>query len=104
MDASYARGKTRSASALAILAALLFANLLCVAPRLHEKIHRPSANHECAVTLIASGKYEHNAAPALPSAPQSLSEFSPAPGLHPVWVAAPFLNACIFEHAPPASV
>ena len=102
MDASNSRGKTKSLSVLAILAALLFANVLCVTPRLHEKIHRPSANHECAVTLIVSGKYEHNDAPVLVSRPQLPIAFSKISALHPIWVAAPFLGAFIFEHAPPA--
>jgi hypothetical protein len=101
MQANSSRDKISSASALAILAAFLFANILCVAPRLHEKIHGTAAGHECAVTLIASGKYEHSDAPALILARQPAAQFSKTPALNPIWVAAPFLGARIFEHAPP---
>ncbi len=74
-----------------------------VAPQLHERIHKDATTtqHECAVTLIASGKYQQSDAPALVSAPRLLIAVSPNPGLHPIWVPAPFLSACVFEHAPP---
>ena len=102
MMANLARGKAGSVSAFAILAAFLFANVLCVAPRLHEKLHGSSPNHECAVTLIASGKYQQSDAPVLVLAPKPAAHFSKIPALDPVWVAAPFLGASVFEHAPPA--
>jgi hypothetical protein len=101
MTASTSRAKMSSVSTLAILAAFLFANVLCVAPRLHEKIHG-AANHECAVTLIASGKYEQSDVPPFIFAPQPAAQLSKLPALNPIWVAAPFLGASIFEHAPPA--
>lgn len=85
------------------MSAFLFALLLAAAPQLHERLHQPiGATHECAVTLIASGKYQENDAPPLVSAPQPAVQFSKIPALHPVWVATPFLGACILEHAPPA--
>lgn len=102
MQANSSRSKLNSASALAILAAFLFANILCVSPGLHEGIHGTAANHECAVTLIASGKYEQSDAPPLIFAPQPAAQFSKLAALNPIWVAAPFLGASIFEHAPPA--
>ena len=102
MNASQSGGRITGTFTLAALVALLFASMLSVAPRWHERIHTIHANHECAVTLIASGKYDHSEAPALIAAPQSLVEFSSIPALHPVWVATPFLSASIFEHAPPA--
>jgi hypothetical protein len=101
MPANSSHRKMTSASALAILAAFLFANILCVLPGLHEKIHGAAANHECAVTLIASGKYQQSDAPPLIFAPQPATQFSKIPALNPIWVAAPFLSAFIFEHAPP---
>jgi hypothetical protein len=101
MKANPSRGKSRSVSTLAVLAALLFANLLCVAPQLHSKIHGP-LTHECAVTLIASGNYEVSDAQPLVSAPQPFVEFSAAITLSSVSVPALFLGASIFEHAPPA--
>jgi hypothetical protein len=85
------------------IGAFLFALLLAAAPQLHERIHQPiGATHECAVTLIATGKYQENDAPPLVSAPQPAVQFSKIPALQSVWVPAPFLGACIFEHAPPA--
>ena len=101
MQASPSRGKINGVSSLVMIAAFLFANMLCVAPRLHEKIHKPSAAHECAVTLIAAGKYEGNNAPPLVPAPQSFVEFSSAVALPSVSIPALFLSASVFEHAPP---
>lgn len=89
-----------SALGASILLALTFA----VAPHLHERVHRDATatQHECAVTLIATGKYEHSDVPPLVIVPQPAAQFSKIPALNPIWVAAPFLGACVFEHAPPA--
>jgi hypothetical protein len=76
---------------------------LSVTPNLHERLHPTSASpHECAVTLIASGSCHHTAAAPLLIAPATAAQFSKISALNPVWVAAPFLRARIFEHAPPA--
>jgi hypothetical protein len=76
---------------------------LSVAPNLHERLHLTAASlHECAVTLIASGSCHHTAAAQLVIAPATAVQFSKISALNPIWVAAPFLNARIFEHAPPA--
>ncbi len=87
-----------------LLASFFFALALSVAPQLHQRIHKDAASsqHECAVTLIASGKCQQSDVPVLVSAPQPAVQFSKIPALHPTWVAAPFLGASIFEHAPPA--
>jgi hypothetical protein len=87
-----------------LFASFFLALAFAVAPQLHERIHpdAAAAQHECAVTLIASGKYQQSDAPVLVSAPQPAAQFAKIPALHPVWVAAPFLGASIFEHAPPA--
>ena len=86
-----------------LLAAFFVALALASAPQLHERIHKDAAasQHECAVTLIASGKYQQSDAPALVSAAQPAVQFSKLPALNPIWVPAPFLGASIFEHAPP---
>jgi hypothetical protein len=101
MSASHSRSKI-NVSALAILSALLFASILSVTPRLHERIHNTPLNHECAVTLIASGKYELQNAPALAPTPQSFVEFSPLTARSLDSVPALFLSASVFERAPPA--
>jgi hypothetical protein len=87
-----------------VFASLFLALVFAVAPQLHERIHPDAATgqHECAVTLIASGKYQQSDAPVLVSAPQPAVQFSKIPALRSVWVPAPFLGASIFEHAPPA--
>jgi hypothetical protein len=87
-----------------LLAAFLFTLALAASPQLHARFHPDagSSNHECAVTLITSGKCEQADASPVFVAPQSAVVFEKIPALAPVWVAAPFLGARIFEHAPPA--
>lgn len=87
-----------------VCAAFLAGLALSVVPQWHERLH-PNAKdpqHECAVTLIASGNYQHTTAAPLVVAPAPALQFSFIPALHPVWVASPFIGARIFEHAPPA--
>ena len=100
-------GKTRACHALVALtacAAFLFAVVLTAAPGVHEHLHADAATaqHECAVTVIDSGKYQLTepllgvCCPVLPVNGSTVS------ALTPVWVAAPFLSAAVLEHAPPA--
>ena len=81
--------------------ALLVVLALAAFPELHAQLH-DGATHECAVTLIASGGYEHSAAPVVFTPPRAADQFATIPSFKAVWVAAPFLGASIFEHAPPA--
>ncbi len=87
-----------------LFASLFLALLLAVAPQSHENAHQDAAtgHHECAVTLIALGKYQENDAPVLVSLPHPTVQWGKIPSFRTVWVATPFLGACIFEHAPPA--
>lgn len=87
-----------------LFASLFLALLLAVAPQSHERAHHDAGtgHHECAVTLIAMGKCEQSDAPVFVSLPQPLIQCEKVSPLQTVWVAAPFLGACIFEHAPPA--
>ena len=96
--------KFRAIVASGLLSALLLAVGLAVSPQLHARFHSDadSPNHECAVTLIASGSYEHSAAPVVVLAPQPADHVATIATFTSVWVAAPFLGASIFEHAPPA--
>ena len=89
---------------LLLLAAAIWLMLgLSVAPNLHERLHPTAASlHECAVTLIASGSCHHTVAAPLVIAPATAVQFSKVLALDSIWVAAPFLGARIFEHAPPA--
>src|SRR6184192_3491738 len=80
---------------------VLVALTLASSPPLHEKLHKPSSQHECAATLIASGNCEHATSsqlvPKLENAPNS-----------PAFLAKRFqfvvasVPSSIQERAPPA--
>jgi hypothetical protein len=96
-------------SARVLVAAVLFAAfswtlLVSVSPQVHGGIHSDAnrSDHFCAITLIASGKYEHAVQPPLVSAPQFDVRFATSAELTSTWVKPLFLNAHIFAHAPPA--
>ena len=98
-------------SARALVAVLLFAAfcwtlLVSVSPQSHIRIHADGnqVDHVCAVTLIASGSYEHAGQPPLISAPQFNVCFPERSPLTSTWVKPLFFSAHIFAHAPPAPV
>jgi hypothetical protein len=96
------RGRAFVASC--VFVSFLWAVSLNASPQLHQRVH-PDAKrveHSCAVTMIASGTYNHAAHVPLVSAPIPPVQFSKILALAPCWVQSPFLGACIFEHAPPA--
>ena len=102
---SSGRSQTR---ARILVAAVLFAAfswtlLLSVSPRLHGCIHGDAnrSDHVCAITLIASGSYEHGAQPPVISPPQFDVRFATSAELTSTWVKPLFLSAHIFAHAPP---
>jgi len=82
----------------------LWALALSASPQLHQRVHKDAnrVEHNCAVTMITSGSYDHAAQVPLVSAPVPALQFSKIPALSPCWVQSPFLGACILEHAPPA--
>jgi len=91
-----------------LIASVLFAAfswtlLLSFSPRLHGCIHGDAnrSDHVCAITLIASGSYEHAGQPALISAPHFDVCFFAIASLATTWVKPVFLNAHIFANAPP---
>jgi hypothetical protein len=99
---SPSRGHALLATSLAV--AFLWALVLSASPQLHQRFH-PDANradHSCAVTMIASGSYNHVPHPPLVTLLVPITQFSEIPALIPQWVESPFLGAHIFEHAPPA--
>ena len=93
----------RAIVAAGCIGAVLFAVVLSAIPRLHEAIHATTGapNHECAVTLLTSGNYQHT--PAVP-----ISVAPPAPPAAFAHVFASFqlvtahLEFSLLEHAPPA--
>ena len=87
-----------------VSAAFLWALTLSASPHLHQLVH-PDANraeHSCAVTLVATGNYDHAAQPPLVNQPQLSAPFSQIAALRSTWVRPLFLSGHIFEHAPPA--
>ncbi len=105
---SMARSKNCAHVAIStvLFAALFWTLLVSVSPQLHGCIHDDAnrSDHVCAVTLIASGSYEHGAQPPLISPPQFDVRFAVSAELTSTWVKPLFLNAHIFAHAPPAVV
>ena len=98
--------RRRAIVAAFVSVAFLWTLALGASPQLHQLVHKDAnrAEHNCAVTMIASGSYDHAAHPPLISVPVPSVHFSKIPALTPQWVESPFLGACIFEHAPPARV
>jgi hypothetical protein len=98
------RNHGRAFAAVCVFAAFLCALALSASPQLHQRVHSDAnrVEHTCAVTLIASGSYDHAAHAPLVSAPVEAVQFTKIPALTPCWVQSPFLGARIFEHAPPA--
>jgi hypothetical protein len=88
-----------------VFAAFFWALALSASPQLHQRVHTDAKRieHSCAVTLIASGSYEHAAQPALVSSPAPAVLFSKILASTPQWVESPFLKSSVFEHAPPAN-
>lgn len=96
------RDKVRPALAgSALIVAVICAIGLSAAPKMHERIHDVTTQHECVVTMFVSGNCEHVVCdevpleakllpPLLAFLPQRLSIF-----------VAP-VEMSILEHAPPA--
>lgn len=103
---TFARSKECSRAFIAtfISAAFFWTLLLSVSPQLHQRIHADAnrGDHTCAVTLVATGNYDHAAHPPPIRAPQPSVQFSKIAALSSTWVQALFFSAHIFAHAPPA--
>jgi hypothetical protein len=95
----------RAAIHLALIGSFVFALALSASPSLHERFHSDAnqPGHECVVTLIASGSYDHVTPAPVCVVPAAPSQFFDAPALNPVWVPSPFSRSRVFEHAPPVS-
>jgi hypothetical protein len=98
------RNHGRAFVAALVSAAFFWTLVLSVSPQLHQRIHADAnrGDHTCAVTLIATGSYDHAAQPPLVSAPQFKPRISQIAALRSTWVQPLFLSAHIFAHAPPA--
>ena len=91
------------ASASLFALGFLFTLALSDAPRLHEHFHKLlGPDHECAVTIVLSGSFDHSAA-MTPSAVPPLTETRPAFIGQPIPVIESALDFSPLEHAPPFS-
>lgn len=97
------RSSISRATAITLLGAFSFALVLAVAPQWHERLHLDSGRpgHQCAVTLIASGKFQQGTWSSASAGPILQPAFGAVPILNSSWVPAVFSVAAIFEHAPP---
>jgi hypothetical protein len=93
----------RAIVAAGCVGAFLFAVTLSVVPQLHEQIHSAtgSPNHECAVTLLASGNCQYTPVATIslapPAAPQAIAHIS-----RTFRLVTAHLDFSLLEHAPPA--
>src|SRR6266702_8594563 len=92
-----ANNNWRAFIVICVSTAFLWALALSASPQLHQRVHKDAnrAEHTCAVTMIASGNYDHVAHSPLVSAPAPAVQFSKIPALSPCWVQSPFLGAHI---------
>jgi hypothetical protein len=94
----------RAVIAAGSIAAILFAVVLSAIPELHEQIHDGfgAANHECAVTLLTSGNYQHTPPATISLAPPGPPKlFVPLQTI--VSLVSAHLEFSLLEHAPPAN-
>src|SRR4051812_22368283 len=85
--------------ALMLALAMLLASVLAIAPHLHRQLHG-AAQHECVVTLIAAGKYDHatnTTSSFAPDCSQTATTFAP----RALQFSTRSLQFSRLEHAPP---
>ena len=94
----------RAFVATCVVTVFVWALALSVSPQLHQRVHADGnrSHHTCAVTLIATGSYDHAAEPPLINAPDLAGQFGIVPALSSIWVQPIFLKAHTFANAPPA--
>ena len=103
MKRHFGHGRSIAILAASFLGLFLFTLVLSAIPQLHERIHACSgaANHECAVTLLTSGNYQHTPTISISVAPPA----PPATFAH-AFTSFHFVSArfefSLLEHAPPA--
>ena len=103
MSPSNDRRVLRVLIAAGCITSLMLALVLSAIPQLHEELHAVSgaANHECAVTLLTSGNYQHTSAVSISVAPPT----PPAAFAHAFatfQLVSARLEFSLLEHAPPA--
>ena len=103
MSPSNDRRALRVLTAAGCIGALLLALVLSAVPQLHEELHgvAGAANHECAVTLLTSGNYQHTPTVAISLAPPT-PPATFAPAFASFQLVSAHLEFSVLEHAPPA--
>jgi hypothetical protein len=104
MKRHFGNGRSIAILAAAFLGLFLFTLVLAAIPQLHERIHVSSgaANHECAVTLLTSGTYQHTPLATISLAPPPLPKIFVQTLSSSALVSA-HLEFSLLEHAPPAN-
>ena len=97
----------RQGGAAGMIVVCACALALAGSPQLHERVHHAGSGpgHSCAITLLDAGKcikgIESHAKPLVTIAP-TVVLLAKLPALSSIWVPTLFLEACRYEHAPPA--
>lgn len=102
MKRHFSDGRSIAIMAAAFVSLFLFTLVLSALPQLHERIHSSSraANHECAVTLLMSGTYQHTVSDTIAIAPPPATAFAHVS--FRFQLVSPRLEFSLLEHAPPA--
>jgi hypothetical protein len=104
MKRHFGNGRSIAILAAAFFGLFLFTLVVCALPQLHERVHASgsAANHECAVTLLTSGNYQHT-----PQATISLAPPAPPKFFIPLQASFSLVSAhlefSLLEHAPPVN-
>ena len=102
MSPSNDRRVLRVLIAAGCITSLMLALVLSAIPQLHEELHAVSgaANHECAVTLLTSGNYQHTPIAEIALAPPPPTTFVHA--FARFQLVSAHLEFSLLEHGPPA--
>jgi len=102
MKRHISEGRSIAIMAAVFVSLFLFTLILSAIPQLHERIHSSTGatNHECAVTLLTSGNYQHTVCDTIAIAPPPATAFAHV-SLR-FQLVSPRLEFSLLEHAPPA--
>ncbi|MEY2561291.1 MAG: hypothetical protein QOG51_1706 [Verrucomicrobiota bacterium] len=102
MKRHFSDGRSIAIMAAGFISLFLFTLVLSAIPQLHERIHSSSGatNHECAVTLLTSGNYQHSGSDTIAIAPPPATAFAHV--FSRFELVRPRLEFSLLEHAPPA--
>jgi hypothetical protein len=101
MKRHFSDGRSMAIMAAGFISLFLFTLVLSAIPQLHERIHSSNgSNHECAVTLLASGNYQHTVSDTIAIAPPPATAFAHVS--FRFQLVSPRLEFSLLEHAPPA--